>query len=234
MFCNKFLSQRFTADSIISRILEHVTSNMKHNGISPIHATCPAHLILLNFITHTILGEEYKSFSSSLCNLLHSPVTSSLLGPNILLNTMFSNTLSFLSSRNVNYQVSHPYKTMGKIIVMIFKFLDTNLEDSAPNNSKHFPTSINQFSFMIENYHIILSFDIWNHTVWQKFTISLKEPTASTCSVNLYKVFSNLPGITKYYQMFTVRLMLIHVRITHSHCKVFKFCLLHQSSLKWS
>ena len=34
-------------------------------------------------VTRTILGEEYKSFSSSLCNLLHSPVTSSLLGPNI-------------------------------------------------------------------------------------------------------------------------------------------------------
>ena len=51
---------------------------------SPIRATCPAHLILLDFITRTILGEDYKSFSSSLCNLLHSPVTSSLLGPNIL------------------------------------------------------------------------------------------------------------------------------------------------------
>ena len=37
-----------------------------------------------------------------------SSVTSSLLGPNILLNTMFSNTLSFLSSRNFNDQVSHP------------------------------------------------------------------------------------------------------------------------------
>ena len=56
---------------------------------SPTRATCPAHLIILDLITRTILGEEYKSFSSSLCNLLHSPVTSSLLGPNILLNTMF-------------------------------------------------------------------------------------------------------------------------------------------------
>jgi len=46
---------------------------------SPIRATCPAHLILLDFITRTILGEQYKSFSSSLCILLHSPVTSSLL-----------------------------------------------------------------------------------------------------------------------------------------------------------
>ena len=56
---------------------------------SPIRATFPAHLILLNFITRTILGEEYKSFSSSLCNLLNSPVTSSLLGPNILLYTIW-------------------------------------------------------------------------------------------------------------------------------------------------
>ena len=103
-----------------------------HPLSSPIRATCPAHLIILDFITRTTLGEEYKSFSSSLCSLLHSPVTSSLLGPNILLNTMFWNTLSFLSFRNINDQVSHPYKTTGKIIalyILIFKFLFSNLED---------------------------------------------------------------------------------------------------------
>ena len=92
-----------------------------HPLSSPIRATCPAHPILPDFITRTILGEEYRSFSSSLCSLLLSPVTSSLLGPNILLNTMFSNTLSFLSSRNVNDQVSHPYKTTGKIIYIYIK-----------------------------------------------------------------------------------------------------------------
>jgi hypothetical protein len=34
-------------------------------------------------ITRIISGDEYRSLSSLLCSLLHSPVTSFLLGPNV-------------------------------------------------------------------------------------------------------------------------------------------------------
>jgi hypothetical protein len=60
------------------------------------------------------VGEEYRS----LCSFPQSPVTSSLLGPQIFLNILFSNTLSLHSSLSLSNQVSHPYKTIGKIIVL--------------------------------------------------------------------------------------------------------------------
>jgi hypothetical protein len=53
---------------------------------SPIHATCPAHIILLNFVTCTIVCEEYRSWSSSLWSFLHSHITLFPLGPDIPLN----------------------------------------------------------------------------------------------------------------------------------------------------
>ena len=81
-------------------------------------ATCPAHLILLDFITWTLLGEKYRSLSTSLCSFLHSPVTLFQLETNILLNTLFLHTLRVHSFLNVRDQVSHPYKTTGKILVL--------------------------------------------------------------------------------------------------------------------
>ena len=67
------------------------------------------------------------------CSFLHPPVTSSLLDPNILLSTLFSNTLNLHTSLNVSDQVAHPIKTTGKIIVLyilISIFLDSKLENT--------------------------------------------------------------------------------------------------------
>jgi hypothetical protein len=54
-----------------------------------------------------------------LCSFLHSPVTSSLLGPNIILSTLFSKTLILRSSLNVSDQVSLPYNTAGGVIFLL-------------------------------------------------------------------------------------------------------------------
>ena len=100
--------------------------------LSPIRATRPFHLHFLDLITQIIFGERCRSWSSLLHSLLHFAVTSSLLGPNILLSTLFLNPLSLYSSLDVRYYVSHPYKATGKILfldILIFTFLDIRLDD---------------------------------------------------------------------------------------------------------
>jgi hypothetical protein len=75
-----------------------------------------------------VLGEQYRSLSSSLYSFLHSLVTSSFLGPNNLLSALFSNTLSLDSSLKVSDQVSHTYKTTSKIIVIFTVKPKKNIE----------------------------------------------------------------------------------------------------------
>ena len=116
------------------------TKKPVYTSTLPIRATCSAHFILLDLITRIILGEEYRSLSSSLRSFLHSPVTSSILRPNILINILSSITLSLRSYLKVSDQVSHPYKT-DKIINLFTLTLKIWIEnwktkDSAPNGSK--------------------------------------------------------------------------------------------------
>ena len=99
--------------------------------LCPKRATCSAHLNLLDWITKLIFG-TYRSVSSVICGLLHSLFTSSLLCPDFPI-ALLSNTLSPCSSFSLRDQVSHTYKTTGIIVVLcilIFKFLDSKLEDS--------------------------------------------------------------------------------------------------------
>jgi hypothetical protein len=73
--------------------------------ISPMHVTYPTHLILLILISLTLPGEICKLLSSSLYSLIQPIVTSSFLGPSILLSTVFSKTLNLCSSLSVWVQV---------------------------------------------------------------------------------------------------------------------------------
>ena len=111
------------ASSKWSLSLRFPHQNLVYTSPLPTRARFTAHLIFLDLITRIIFGEEDRSLSSSLCSFLHSSVISSLLGPNTLLCTLLSSNLSLHSSLNMSDQVSHPYKTIGKIIVLyIFHF----------------------------------------------------------------------------------------------------------------
>jgi hypothetical protein len=85
---------------------------------------------------------KYKPWSSPLCSLPHSPVTSSLLVPDVFLSTLISNTLNLCAFLNTRDQVSYPYKTGNipflYILICIFWIYNLKTNDSVPNCGRNF------------------------------------------------------------------------------------------------
>jgi hypothetical protein len=82
-------------------------------------------------VTRIIFCEEYRSQRSSLYSLIHFPVTSSHLGPDVSFSTLFSTTLSLflLYCEGPSFT---PVRTTGKISVpcsSIFIFLDSKRQE---------------------------------------------------------------------------------------------------------
>jgi len=83
------------------------------------HACYIPWLILLGFITLMISDEEYKLRSSSLCSILQPPAASSILGPNILLSTLFSNTLHVVA---LVWEIKFHAHTKQQVKLLFFYF----------------------------------------------------------------------------------------------------------------
>jgi hypothetical protein len=95
-----------------------LTKTPRASLLSPMRATCPAHHIFLDLIKRITFGEQYRSFCSSLRDLLQSPVTSCPLSPNIFFSTLFSKILRPRFYPNFRDQTLRPHKTTGKIAVL--------------------------------------------------------------------------------------------------------------------
>jgi len=78
------LSSGFPIKTLYTPLLSHIRAARSAN-------------LIRDSIAIIAFGEEYKSLSSTLWILFHSPVTSSILDPNILLSTLFSNSPSLRS-----------------------------------------------------------------------------------------------------------------------------------------
>jgi hypothetical protein len=104
-----------------------------------------------------------------LCNFLHSPVTSSLLGSNILLRTLFSNTLSLCSSLSVRDQVYY------RVFKNVEHFMDIH-------HFNHFPRFLfcTIFMLVIKQVFSILRFISVMFCIANMFCITCRE-TRSVC-----------------------------------------------------
>jgi hypothetical protein len=161
---------------------------------SSIRATYPAHLSLHDLIILVILGEEYKLQSSSLCSFLQP-----ILSLHLSLVQIFS-SVPCSQTPYVRDQVSHPYRTTGKISISyipIFMFFNSRREDKKVLESM--VTSITQIhSLLNNNFDLLLSFpNIWTVPHFQSISVG-------------YLYIMILPCILVMRQQHTLNLLCIY------------------------
>jgi hypothetical protein len=94
-----------------------------------------------------ISREEYLLLSLYVCSFPQSPLTSTLLGSDILFSTLFSNTLSLYSSLMWETKCHASTKLLAKLEFPIFWSLhfyaaDEETKDPELNGSKRSPNAI--------------------------------------------------------------------------------------------
>ena len=105
-----------------------------HPSLLPYRAICSVclfHQELPGWYTRVILGEEYKSWSTSLCRLFLYPVIYSVIGPSVLLSTLFSIILCLRSSFSMRDQVSDRISQQDKLYVLLYVLIRIILKQTA-------------------------------------------------------------------------------------------------------
>jgi len=117
--------------------------------------------------------------SSLLCSLFNTPITLSFLGPNFVLGTLFSNTLSLHLSLNVRDQVHTHTKQQANLKVLytlIFTFLDSKLENKrfCTERQEVFPTlNLLLISSRIEFWFVMVVIKYFNSSTLSKNTLPI-------------------------------------------------------------
>jgi hypothetical protein len=93
------------------------------------YISCLSHPLWLN--NPNYIWRRVQVMELLIMHFLQPLIISSVLGPNCLLSTLFSNILGVCSSLTVRDQVSHPYRPTGRFIVLsilTFTLLDSRRE----------------------------------------------------------------------------------------------------------
>ena len=105
------------------------TKSLYTPHVFPIRTTCPAHLIILDFIIRTVVGEEYRSLNTSLYSFLHSCYLV-LLSPRYYPQHPIRKHPQPTFLHQCERPSFTPIQATGKIVVLyilIFIFLDSKL-----------------------------------------------------------------------------------------------------------